>query len=377
MIAGVRGLVRQLLGAPATRGVSVRGILHSRRELARAALGWWAAAFVLASAGLAMTVETIRPEWRDPEYGHRIHQLQDWKARAPERPVVMVFGSSRTQMGIAPAAMRFTDAPSAPIVYNFGYRSGRLFRSCFQLLRILDDGPRPDFVLIQLSMVDLIGGVDGELLPVDWGGRLGAGDFARLAPYIDDRSGFRRAWLAARLNGWSAHRQSILSDLLPSWQLTSTRQVQYYWERLDTYGFTPHHMESPSPGYRKALYERARRVHGPAFAGAPVSAMTERAVHDVVARCREAGIDVAFFWAPESISYRSWYSEEARREMNRFEAWIRNEISAPVFPTPIDLPDTDFVDGFHMIKSGAERYSRWLADTHIRPWLAERGIRFQ
>ena len=276
-------------------------------------------------------------------------------------------------MGIAPAAMGLADEPGSPLVYNFGYRSGRLFRSCFQLMRVLDGGPRPDRVLIQLSMIDLIGGIDGELLPTEWGSRLGAGDFARLAPYIPDQSEFRRVWLGARLNGWQAHRQAILSDLVPDWQLTSSRQVEYYWERLDWYGFTPHHLESPAPGYRQVLYERSRRVHGPAFAGAPVSAGTEQAVRDVVGRRRREGIAVAFFWAPESISYRSWYADAARREMDRFEEWLKAEFAAPVFPTPADLPDTDFVDGFHMIKSGAEKYSRWLADTHLKPWLARPG----
>jgi hypothetical protein len=328
---------------------------------------------VVATAGLAVSVETNRPEWRDPEYGHRIQQLRQWRAVAPARPLVLVFGSSRTQMGIAPAAMGFPDRPGSPVVYNFGYRSGRLFRSCFQLMRVLDEGPRPDSVLIQLSMVDLIGGIDGELLPAEWGSRLEWGDFARLDPYLPDASGVRRSWLGARLTGWLAHRQSILSDLAPEWQVRSTRQVQYYWERLDRYGFTPHHMESPTPAYRKALYERAHRVHGPAFAGAPVSPGTEQSLRDVVERCVREGIPVACFWAPESVTYRSWYSDAARAEMNRFETWLRTEIGVPVFPAPADLPDTDFVDGFHMIKSGAEKYSRWLAETHLKGWLARHG----
>jgi hypothetical protein len=325
--------------------------------------------FALATAGLAVSVETIRPEWRDPEYGHRIHQLRRWEAEAPGRPLVLVFGSSRTQMSIAPTAMDFTDAPGSPLVYNFGYRAGRLFRACFQLQRVLDDGIRPDFVLIQISMIDLMGGIDGELIPAEWGSRLSASDFARLGPYLSDRSDLRREWLAARLNGWSAHRQSILSDLLPRWQPSSTRLFEYYWERLDRYGFEAHHFESPSPEYRRAQYERSRRIHAPAFAGAPVSPAAQQAVRDAVGRCVREGIPVAFFWAPESVSYRSWYSDAARREMNRFEEWLASEIGVPVFPAP-ELPDTDFVDGFHMIRKGAEKYSRWLSEAHLGPWLS-------
>ena len=370
MIGGLRALVRRLITVPRPSTVGIRRHSRSRRSSARAAVGWGAAAFVIATAGLAMSVETIRPEWRDPEYGHRIHQLKQWKIEAPDRPLVLVFGSSRTQMGIAPAAMGFGDQPSSPLVYNFGYRSGRLFRSCFLLKRVLDEGPRPDVVLIQLSMVDLIGGINGELLPGEWGSRLAVGDFERLRPYLPEQTEFRRAWLAARLNGWSAHRQSILSDVMPSLHPNFTRQVQYYWERLDRYGFEAHHLESPPPAYRKALYERSRQVHARAMAGAPVSAITRPVIRDVVGRCRSEGIAVAFFWAPESVTYRSWYSPEARREMQAFEEWLVTEIGASVFPAPPDLPDTDFVDGFHMIKSGAEKYSRWLAETHLKPWLA-------
>ena len=373
MIAGARALVRRLIPMPRPSTARVRPDNRSHRRKARAAVGWGAASFVLATAGLAVSVETIRPEWRDPEYGHRIHQLRQWRVEAPDRPLVLVFGSSRTQMGIAPAAMGFGDRPGAPLVYNFGYRSGRLFRSCFQLMRVLDEGPRPDHVLIQLSMVDLIGGVDGELLPGEWGSRLEAGDFERLRPYLPEQTEFRRAWLAARLKPWSAHRQSIVSDVMPELQSRSTRQVQYYWERLDRYGFTPHHMESPTPGYRNALYARARRVHDLAFAGAPVSAVTRPVIRDLVGRCRSEGIAVGFFWAPESVTYRSWYSAEARREMQGFEEWLTGELGAPVFPAPPDLPDTDFVDGFHMIRCGAEKYSRWLAETHLKPWLARHG----
>ena len=87
-------------------------------------------------------METVRPEWRDPEYGYRIQQLTEMESQSAERPLVLVFGSSRTQMGIAPAAMGLADEPGSPLVYNFGYRSGRLFRSCFQLMRQSSMGDR-------------------------------------------------------------------------------------------------------------------------------------------------------------------------------------------------------------------------------------------
>jgi len=120
---------------------------RSRRCSARAAVGFGIVTLVAMSAALAVAMETVRPEWRDPEYGCRLHQLQTWKTESPGRPLVVAFGSSRTQMGICPAVMGFPDEPGSPVVYNFGYRAAHPFRSWFQLMRLLDDGVRPDFVL--------------------------------------------------------------------------------------------------------------------------------------------------------------------------------------------------------------------------------------
>ncbi|MFO0823844.1 MAG: hypothetical protein U0792_12135 [Gemmataceae bacterium] len=42
----------------------------------------------------------------------------------------------------------------------------------------------------------------------------------------------------------------------------------------------------------------------------------------------------------------------------------------PVFSPWQDGTEDEFMDGHHMLKHGAERYSRWLADTHLKPWLS-------
>lgn len=368
MIAGLRALLHL---RPRSDRPAISAPARSRRGTARAALGCGLVAFALATAGLAVTVETAKPEWRDPEYGHRLRQLRTWKTVAPDRPLVVMFGSSRTQMGICPAAMNFPDEPGSPVVYNFGYRAGRLSRSWLQLMRVLDSGPKPDFVLIQLSMVDLIGGVQGDFLPTEWGGRLGAGDFRRLAPYLPSQVPIRRAWTLARLTGWSAHRVSIVSDVMPSFQQESSRQANYYWERLDRYGFAPHHLEAIPAAQQESLYERSRAIHAKALESTSVSPIVDKVVGDAIARCRAEGIPVGFFWAPEAMTYQSWYTTGAREAMKDYHHRLTTEFGIPVFPAPTDLPDTDFADGFHLLRHGAEKYSRWLADTHLKPWLAQ------
>jgi hypothetical protein len=112
-------------------------------------------AFALANVALAAAVEKFRAEWRDPEYACRVNRLREWKATAPDRPLVLFFGSSRTQMGICPAAMGFPDESGSPLVYNFGYRGARPVGMWLQVTRLLDDGPRPEFVVVQLALNDI------------------------------------------------------------------------------------------------------------------------------------------------------------------------------------------------------------------------------
>src|SRR5262249_35084465 len=155
---------------------------------------------------LAMSVETIKPEWRDPEYGYRLKQLRQWRLEAPDRPLVVVFGSSRTQMGICPAAMGFPDRPGSPVVYNFGYPAGHPGRAWLQFMRLVDAGAKPDIVLFQLAYLELSGPVSGILVPQSWGSRMNAGDCERLAALGSVPAARFGEWASARIGSWSESR---------------------------------------------------------------------------------------------------------------------------------------------------------------------------
>lgn len=353
--------------APATSPA----ISRSRRKSARAAVGFGIVWFVFATLGLATAMETVKPRWRDPEFVCRVEQLRQWKATAPGRPVVMVFGSSRTQMAIAPSVMGFTDEPGSPLVYNCGYRGAHPLGVWLHLTRFLDEGPRPDFVLVQLatSEVGIPGSADRQL--ISWGPRLSPTDRERLSPYCDGSSALSRRWAVARLTGWVEHREPILSDLLPDWQ-PLLRRLDFTWERMDSFGWVPFPAETVSDKDRKRALAENRQKFVPATRGRPPGPISDRAYRDLIARCRAEGIPVAFFTAPESPAFRSWYSPAALKH----EAAYRQSLLAegvPVFPTSPDLAEEDFADGYHMLRLGAQKYSRWLAETHLKPWLASYG----
>lgn len=344
---------------------------RSRRTTARAALGFGVAWFLLATVGLAVAIETVKPQWRDPEFYHRVVQLRQWKATAPHRPIVMVFGSSRTQMAICPAVMNFPDEPGSPLIYNCGYRGAHPLGVWLHLTRYLDDGPRPDYVLIQLASIEVGIGGDAERQLIVWGPRLSSADRDRITPFSNGSTTLLRSWALARLKAWTEHREPILSEQLPSWQ-SNQRRLDFTWERMDAFGFVPFPADHVADADRKKALADTRKKFAAGFRGRPPGPASERGYRDLIARCQAEGIPIAFFVAPESPQFRKWYSPAALKAEAEFHQSLR-DLGVPVFPAPTDLTEEDFSDGYHMLRSGAEKYSRWLAENHLKPWLIRKG----
>ena len=181
---------------------------------------------------------------------------------------------------------------------------------------------------------------------------------------------FRRGWVRGRLNPWATYRAAVLSDLLPDWQ-TRLQRLDFEWESMDAYGFTPCNALSIPDELRPGIERDMRRKLALSLEAFEPSTVTDRVFRDLVGRCRAEGIAVAFFWAPESPKFRSWYTPGSRRAIEAYGRELAAELDVPVFPAPEHLEETDFADGFHLLRHGAAKYSRWLADNHLRPWLAK------
>ena len=113
-----------------------------------------------------------------------------------------------------------------------------------------------------------------------------------------------------------------------------------------------------------------RKTYAGQLRGLRVSELSDRAYRDLVAECRAAGVPVAFFLTPESPVYRTWYSPDGRAALAAFTRVLADELGCPVFDAPTDYREEDFADGHHMLPPAARRFSRNLAERHVRPWLA-------
>lgn len=375
MIARLLALLqlRHLFQTRATATVPDTSRRRQRRKSARAAVGFGVVWFALATLGLASAIETVKPQWRDPEFGVRLDQLRKLQANAPHRPLVVVLGTSRVQMGVSPAAMGFPDEPGSPLVYNCGMIGARHSMVLLNLIRLRDAGIKPDMVMIELfpRLLASEGTVESELAL--WAPRLTDRDLDHVAPFAGDLSAVRRKWALSRLNPWSQHRLQLMSAWLPTWIKENNREDGARG-RLDDYGFAPHPAARVAP--REAERARARikaQQFGKGSRLTRIGGQFDKLIHDLVGWCRTEGIEVAFFWTPESPAYRSWFQPGERTLAMEYGRSLTRELGVPVFPAPDHLPEDVFADGHHLLRRGAETYSRWLADTHLKQWVARKG----
>ncbi|MBP3960583.1 hypothetical protein J8F10_35620 [Gemmata sp. G18] len=338
----------------------------ARRRAGRTVL-WGAIALLVANAALSVSVETVLPQVRDPEYGYRLVRLRAQQRAHPGRSLVLAIGTSRTQNVIDPTAMGFPDEPGSPLVFNFGQSGARPPHLRLALQRLFAEGVRPAAVAVEILPATLAydGSVDD--LFREQPARLTAADLARLAPYLDDPAVLRRRWLGTRVNSWEAFHMTILSHLAPEIQPWPER-VAFQWTMTDAHGFSAY-PQTISAADRERKRERAFASYGSAARDLQVRPLAERAFRDLVSDCRAANVPIAFYLAPESPIFRSWYSPESRATLAAFARMLSDELKCPVFEAPTDFAEEDFADGHHALRPAAARFSRGLAEQHLKPWL--------
>jgi len=373
MNVGVRALLRAFALPVSARPVAASQH-RSRRRLARASVWSGAAAFAALTIGLAVSLEKT-PELRDPEFGHRLNQLRDWKAKAPDRPLVLLVGSSRTQMGVSPAAMSFPNGTTDPLVYNLGLMGATPTGVRFQLFRALDAGVRPDFVLAELFAANVGYNMPAERQPWTRPSRLSTHELDLLADDSHDRRAIPRQWMTARATPWYTQRLPLMSNWLPNW-IPHLPVEQFSWITMDEYGYMPYPIkfETMTPEGRERLIGPAYLNHKRAIDPFRVCARPDRSLREIAERCSAEGIPLAFFRTPESPLFRSWYGPGSWEKAAEYVSLLSRETGVPVFPAP-EIPEEEFADGHHLFQHGALKYSRWLADTHLKPWLADLASR--
>src|SRR5205085_2183762 len=143
-----------------------------------------------------------------PEFFHRQKRLQAlvrWeRGQGHARPLLVVVGGSRPQMGLSPEHLGLGDGPTDPLVYDL-VQSGTIpIGERLNLARLFHSGITPDFVLIEvLSPVLADAGPMDHRIPLV---RLSRHDLEQVEAYHTFQRKVWLDWVFTRSGSWYSQR---------------------------------------------------------------------------------------------------------------------------------------------------------------------------
>lgn len=333
-----------------------------------------------AQVGLGVAVRTEQSSLRDPVYFDKLALLRSHPAFYPagssaaDRPTtVLLVGSSRTLNAVdaGAAGRQLSAALGRPAeVFNFAQAGAGPVTNAVYVRRLVADGAKPDFVLIEVHPVFLAGQRADPpearwLLPF------------RLRPDelpVVRRMGFPAADPATHgprglLAPLYEFRFLILDRYAPGLLMQNSRLTG--GRGPDGWGFD-RAREAVPPGERGVLLGRTHAQYADYFPGYRPTGPGVAGLRDTLDRCRDAGWRAGLVLMPESSELRGWYPPAGLAELDAALAGLGAEYGVPVFDARTWVPDELSGDGHHLTGPGADALTARLTRDALAPWIGTR-----
>jgi hypothetical protein len=335
----------------------------------RSAVLWAAVLFLFGQLALNLAIERWRPSVRYPDYGFRLASLRKLIRAHPDRPLVLMLGTSRTEAGVRPDMLEELHTPDGrePIVFNFGIPGFRPLHGLLFLNRLLADGVRPDWLFVELIPAHLhihrVSDGKTDLEAYDYH------DLPLIRSNGVDRLDVYRRWLKSRLWPGYSERLGVMDQAAPSWVPLKERMTLLRWRGHDEFGWG-RFAAIPTPELRAAGLAKAREEFEKHLRESRVNPFTESVLRQLVERCRAEGIPVAFYLMPEGPTFRGWYDPDMRADADRFLARLQRECGVPVIDARDWIGEDDFIDSHHLLPVGATEFTKRFGRDVLTPIFA-------
>jgi hypothetical protein len=247
-------------------------------------------------------------------------------------------------------------------VFNFGLTRHGPVQQLLAFDRLLRDGVRPRWVTIELLPSALaLGAGELDLVPA---GQHTFGDVRFLRAQRFRPASYAADWLGARAMPCYTNRFAVLSWLCLSWVPWAER-ADYVWTHTDSGGW----LELPPPADPAAVRAHAAG-DGAVMRAFRVHPDSDRAVRQLVARCRAEGIEPALLLMPEAEWFREFYRGTADTELRAYAVRLARESGVPVIDARDWSPDAGFRDSTHLIAAGAAQFTERFG-REMMPLLTE------
>jgi hypothetical protein len=330
-------------------------------------LAWYVAGFVLVQIGLGVGVERFWPAVRDPEFAELEWIVKQRQAEAPDRPLVLFLGSSRTRSGLRAELLNRPADPRAPLVMNSAVNGSGPMLQSLVLRRMLRAGLRPTVVFVETipMMVSIRDGTPSEEnLPAS---RLTATEAARLRPYLERPVRLYARWLRSRASPIDRNGAELRDALALD---VPTAGPRAFGSGSDRYGW------GGSPG-SLAPHEVARLTaqiidsYGPALRQPAVAPGALQAYRDLVTFARSRDIEVVFVMPPECSALREASPGPTECHASALRG-VAHEMTVPLVDARTWIDDDGFWDGSHVTQRGADQYTERFGREVLTPLLSSR-----
>jgi hypothetical protein len=325
------------------------------------------AGFLGFQVAVVVAADLFAPEVYDPEYAARLTRLQSRHAEHPDRPILVLLGSSRTAQLFRPETMLPLTAPDgrAVLPFNFSRAGGGPVYSRLAFTRLCEQGLKPDWVVVELMPALLMNRFERFFYA-----GVTATEIGRLASYISNR---RAIGCYAKLHLLAGYRirTGLLRLFAPSWILPmgDTDPVS----NIDDLGGEGRRIKPTMPdAERRAEDARVAYGYGKLLEDYKIDPGADRAYRDLLRSCNEAGVKVVVVRTPESQAFRATYQPSALATISAYETELKREFGVRVIDAREWLPDEDFEDGHHPLLSGQTHFTAKLYRQVLKPLVAGR-----
>jgi hypothetical protein len=332
--------------------------------------------FFLGQIAIGYGVEHSWPSVRDPEYASKRKRLTELQNIAPDQPVILFLGSSRTDMGVCTGQLRAEIQGQSATVFNFGMSGAGPMLESVCLRRLLVGGVRPDLLVLEV-LPPTLNQPNAHPVEEDWldGSRLRSCEIAFVRRYHSNPGHLQRGWCKARALpcAWQRHglRSSLVgesSDTIPeSERIRGT---------TDRFGWTPFCLPEVSAQRHRTASVFAQHQYTDAFGDFRLAARPALALEEMLLHCHQRNIPVALLLMPESSEFRELYSAEMRKGIDDFLQELCVRWDLPLVDAREWVPDEGFWDSHHLLPRGAEAFTNRFQTESLRRLTDRVGLRY-
>jgi len=291
-------------------------------------------------------------------------QLHERLAEFPDRPLVLILGSSRMDWAFEAGRLNGQPGPDGRplLVYNFGVPTTGPMHEVLYLNDLLDEGIRPRLLLVEFVTTHLNQSrrsllSEERFTVAPW---LSFHQLFFLRPYLSNPRKATIDWVQSRLSPWYAFRWHIHEHLQGHDEFI--RPYEQARQPMDSWGCRILCDDPGTPEYRALRWGGAFNMYGPTLQNFRLGAKPAQAMHDLLARCRREHISVALVHMPITREFRELIPAEGRAELDHLAAELCNRYGADLIDASDWLDNKDFDDGHHVLKTGAQKFTTRMID---------------